>query len=536
MNTSDDTLRKPFQTWDWDIAVSAITSPASVYCKDDTLRPEAVFHNNSSTQALDFWAVLESRDSLDQLVYSDSIQVFGLTAGIDTTVYFNLIDPPQQPGLSHVTVSASLPLDANASNNSLTQDFTCILNNFLVYEQIPDSTFYNTALINLGMPGLLTNTWDDFFARLISKKWDLVLVNSYSSDAGTEYLDSLNSYQANGGSLILFHWNVSEDPTNALWTNMGISYDNSDNPDNFFPDSSYASHQIYRYPNAVDSLIWTDDQWGSEIQLVDTLPGARKLGHFQNWADPYNSSIVLNAAGNCIFNAFESDNYHGDMDGDGKIDVVELLENEIVWILPPHIVHTSPDSGSSSVAVTDSLVIGFSEPIDTANFSIACSPDPGSWVANWNAAFDTVTLAHADFDYSAEYMATVTAKDLAGKDLKPGGVPNPFVFTTGPNGVTGNPNGSAMKFFLSGAYPNPVKGGQTVISFGLPKESQTRLEIYNIMGQKVSTLVSGKLSAGIHNISWNGCDHNGNKVASGVFIYRMISDCGNATRKLVVLR
>lgn len=531
---ANDTLRKSFRTWDLDVGATAIIAPAGSVKPDSTIVPAVTYHN-FATQTADFDAHFDIYEGAS-ITYSGMAIITGLAPGADTTIAFPAWAAPHNFGKYSAIAYTVMLHDLKASNDTLANIFACGKNNILVYEEIADSTFYNTALFNLGMPGVLTTDLGVFYDSLISRKWDLVLVNSYSTGISTEYLDSINSYQANGGSLILFHWEVASDPTHPLWANLGITYNGYDNPDNLYPDPYYSTHQIYQFPNIIDSLMWTDDQWGDEIQLVDTLPGAKKLAYFQNFSDPYNAAIVLNAAGNCIFNAFESDNYHGDFDGDGKIDIVELLENEIIWIMPPYITYTSPDSGNGSVAITDSLVIGFNEPIDTANFAIVCNPDPGSWVAVWNAGLDTVILTHADFDYSTEYTITITAKDLAGKDLQAVNIPNPLVFTTGPSGVSGQPVTSGVPYFLASAAPNPMGSGQTTIAFGLPRPGQVRIEVYNIAGQRVKTLVNGNMNAGYHKVTWNGRNSAGQKVANGVYMYRMNSGDYTATRKLLIVK
>ena len=73
-----------------------------------------------------------------------------------------------------------------------------------------------------------------------------------------------------------------------------------------------------------------------------------------------------------------------------------------------------------------------------------------------------------------------------------------------------------------GCYPNPFNGF-TTIRFMLPFGDAVRLNIYNIMGQKVSDLVTGNLPAGQHNVSWNGKSNEGNNVASGVYFARLES-------------
>ncbi len=75
-------------------------------------------------------------------------------------------------------------------------------------------------------------------------------------------------------------------------------------------------------------------------------------------------------------------------------------------------------------------------------------------------------------------------------------------------------------YSLDGNYPNPFNA-KTIISFALPQESHVSLDIYNILGQKVKTLVSGTLPAGYHKQEWDGTDQNGLGASSGVYLYKL---------------
>jgi len=105
-------------------------------------------------------------------------------------------------------------------------------------------------------------------------------------------------------------------------------------------------------------------------------------------------------------------------------------------------------------------------------------------------------------------------------------------------GVAGGPSTPLelpVAFSLGAAYPNPLRG-TTTIRFGLPKESQVRVEVYNIAGQRVKTLASGKLGAGYHQVSWKGANEAGQKVSAGVYLVRMVTPEFTGTRKMTVLR
>lgn len=84
-------------------------------------------------------------------------------------------------------------------------------------------------------------------------------------------------------------------------------------------------------------------------------------------------------------------------------------------------------------------------------------------------------------------------------------------------------------------YPNPFNP-ETTISFDLPEESDVRLEIYNIKGQKVKTLQSERLDAGNHSVIWNGTNSNSKQVASGVYFYRLTTGKKKLTKKMILMK
>jgi subtilisin family serine protease len=88
---------------------------------------------------------------------------------------------------------------------------------------------------------------------------------------------------------------------------------------------------------------------------------------------------------------------------------------------------------------------------------------------------------------------------------------------------------------LYGNYPNPFNP-DTRISFYLAEESEVRITIFNIRGQVVRELLNDRMSAGRHEMSWNGTDREGRAVGSGVYFYRMESEEFRSTRKMMLLK
>jgi len=91
------------------------------------------------------------------------------------------------------------------------------------------------------------------------------------------------------------------------------------------------------------------------------------------------------------------------------------------------------------------------------------------------------------------------------------------------------------KFELYQNYPNPFNPN-TEIGFALPEASHVKLEIYNIAGRRVATLVDECLEANSYLIEWNGTDYNGQSVASGVYLYRLDAGQYVETKKMILLK
>ncbi len=84
-------------------------------------------------------------------------------------------------------------------------------------------------------------------------------------------------------------------------------------------------------------------------------------------------------------------------------------------------------------------------------------------------------------------------------------------------------------------YPNPFNPS-TLIRFELPHSSGVRLSIYDILGRCVRNLVDGHRSAGMHAVVWDGTDNLGQKVPSGVYMYRLSAGSSTAVRKMILTR
>ncbi len=90
-------------------------------------------------------------------------------------------------------------------------------------------------------------------------------------------------------------------------------------------------------------------------------------------------------------------------------------------------------------------------------------------------------------------------------------------------------------YVLGQNYPNPFNPS-TSIRFGIPTSGNVSLVIYNLVGQPIRTLTSGYRQAGFHTVQWDGKDDGGKMVASGVYLYRLVTDQYIASKKMVLAR
>lgn len=89
--------------------------------------------------------------------------------------------------------------------------------------------------------------------------------------------------------------------------------------------------------------------------------------------------------------------------------------------------------------------------------------------------------------------------------------------------------------FSVAASPNPFNP-RTTIHFALPVSGRTELVVFDLAGRRIKTLVSGYVEAGQHEAQWDGCDAQGRRVASGVYLYQLRADERAETKRLVLVK
>lgn len=102
-------------------------------------------------------------------------------------------------------------------------------------------------------------------------------------------------------------------------------------------------------------------------------------------------------------------------------------------------------------------------------------------------------------------------------------------------GIDENTNKPFSVFNLSQIAPNPIKT-TGVIGYQLPTAQRVSLNVYDVAGKLVRTLVDETAEAGTYQVVWDGRDARGNQVASGVYLYRLQGENESAAKKLIFVR
>jgi hypothetical protein len=176
--------------------------------------------------------------------------------------------------------------------------------------------------------------------------------------------------------------------------------------------------------------------------------------------------------------------------------------------------------------VHNELAIRFSAGWLSANPS-AGTIAPGS---NTNASiiFDASTLDVGVYTGSL----TVSGEDM---NHSVGTVNIPVTFHVEPVGIEDNAENLPKEFDLAQNYPNPFNP-TTGITFALPTKAHVTLEVYNVLGQKVKTLVNSDMEAGYKSVTWNGKDEVGASVSSGTYFYMLKAGDKTFTKKMTMLK
>jgi len=157
------------------------------------------------------------------------------------------------------------------------------------------------------------------------------------------------------------------------------------------------------------------------------------------------------------------------------------------------------------------------------------SNEPGNYHAKLNFVFMD------DLDYGSASGQTGGGGDLTNSSLMYGAFDIEFQepnTNTSSNGVTVVPSAD----LLAQNYPNPFNP-ETTIAFDMVEDGNVSIEVFNVRGQKVKTLVNEHMTAGEnYSVVWNGTNDAQQKVSSGIYFYKMKSGNYSSTKKMILMK
>ncbi|HEX9654377.1 MAG TPA: DNRLRE domain-containing protein [bacterium] len=182
--------------------------------------------------------------------------------------------------------------------------------------------------------------------------------------------------------------------------------------------------------------------------------------------------------------------------------------------------------GDFSATVSASVLVGGNGPY-TWGPTPQMIADVQDWVSNPSQNFGWIIIG------DEEQLQTAKRFDTKEND-NPGARPL-LTVTFLPTAVNNDDHVLPTQFNLAQNYPNPFNPS-TVIHYRVPKTADGRLEIFDVLGKKVRTLVQGRLNIGSHRVLWNGTNDAGELLPSGIYLYRLQAGGLAESRKMAFVR
>ncbi|PJA28925.1 MAG: hypothetical protein CO189_03765 [candidate division Zixibacteria bacterium CG_4_9_14_3_um_filter_46_8] len=141
----------------------------------------------------------------------------------------------------------------------------------------------------------------------------------------------------------------------------------------------------------------------------------------------------------------------------------------------------------------------------------------GRWVYQNPTAYDSSSL-----NFSMVFVQSANDGDCGGT----------FDFRSC---VEPDANLSDIGYDIKQNYPNPFNA-RTTITYQVPNAGNVRLDIYDILGRKVRTLVDGFNLIGPHQVSWDALNDNGGTVSTGIYFYRLVGNGYAETKRMTLVK
>jgi len=286
---------------------------------------------------------------------------------------------------------------------------------------------------------------------------------------------------------------------------------------------------------------------------------------FEATADTLIDSVRTNRLGYYLFQYLNNGTYFVDLDHPYMNDSSVILTTNNIPAGPIHVVAGNPildiDFGFTSSSQLpynpvqfnsfdfqsnfDGIWLNWSTLAGTENlgFDIYRSlTDMGNYslinenvipVSNSSQGIHNYTFFDQNVEPGQTYYYQIADVSLSGQTTMYG----PISATAAATDVSDNKTieNAPDDYSLGEAYPNPFNG-RTSIQFSMVKFGMIKIEVYNLMGQKIRTLISEQRPAGTHFVCWDGKNDFGQRVGSGLYLYKMTINNFQASKRILYLK
>lgn len=480
-----------------DVAIASIDEPGEFVNPGEDVIPTATYINVGTNDA-SFTArcVITDIDSGEE-VYNSTYDVENLSSFSTSIVYFSPQFSMPEEGRYRMVFSAEMSSDEDLSNNDLS---------------------------------LVLRSWHDVKALSVVSPFDEVTVG-WPVTGIAEYRN-LGSYYENV-DIEMVIYDSNEDPvfsTLSTIFNLGPYQTEEVYFESWVPDAN-GQYRVEFNAQLPDDYFPDDNIISKSFQVTDEMIYDDGAANVSIWVNLYPYSVNRKFAQRFepnISAPFSITNFRmfiGPINYDGYFDYIGFTEelngapdtaNYFAMIENP------PLSGPGAWSSFDLNAYVDSERPIYAVIHWPDRDDAGPYIGADNTGIvDQQSYWYSDSDgwnlyLFYDWMMRMTLEGATGTEFEY---------------VSGIPD----RFALGQNYPNPFNPS-TTIEFALPNESHASIELFNVLGEKVKTLIDGDFDAGVHSVIWDGKTDSGLEVSSGVYYYRLTIGERRFSRKMMLLK
>jgi hypothetical protein len=264
------------------------------------------------------------------------------------------------------------------------------------------------------------------------------------------------------------------------------------------PDWPFMRNELFCCENVLTGIMWPDHA-GHAMVLNSIINWPQPGGRIRcDWMDPWIGGIVWGDLDPATGNV---NNFTGGAAGvGGQGDIAKTIVISPKWgspLTPPGI-------------PPDDVVVVPGDGVNPVTVPIPMPWPPGA--CHWHFLYVGIL---DEVDHGCYHKFIIKWAPPAGIDDRRGELPKVFN--------------------LSQSTPNPFSE-RTEIRYAVPVDAGVKLEVYDVLGKKVRTLVSGTVEAGYHTTVWDGRDDSRRSVAPGIYYARMVTNRYTGTSKVIYLR